>query len=334
MILTEKKNLVVYIGRENNIHDKQFIEVLDSKYRIIQRYTQNSANGTLDEKTFKDCSLIIAGPVTDAISVIPDSISIPILGISHGFDLNVESSDTNLRKNINRCTSIIADCKYIVGLLRNDYQYTKKIYELPFGCDYDYFSNVNPNYSNEPLILVTRNWFQVHGNPIIIAALQILFEKDFKVNCTFIGDGPLLTSEVKDICVSNQNSTINFLGTIFKNDIRNEMMNKWLYVSAAESDGTSVSLLEAMSAGMVCLVSDFPSNREWIKHGYNGFLFKTNNPKHLSERIQEVSSLSIDEMKIIGNRAKQKVRLRGNWLVNREILLNACQRILSIRNGN
>lgn len=326
--MAKKKVCVTYIGRENNVHDKLFVAALDKEFCVIEKYTENSANETLDEKSFENCNLIIAGPLTDAISFIPKSISIPILGISHGFDLNVESSDAHLRENIDRCSSIIADCEYIVELLRNDYQYTKDIYSMPFGCDYDYFSQANPAYSNELLILVTRNWFQVHGNPIIIEALEILFEKEIKINCTFIGDGPLLTDEIRDISKRNHVSSINFLGTMSKNDIRNEMLDKWIYISAAESDGTSISLLEAMSAGMICLVSDFPSNLEWVKHGCNGYLFERNNSTNLSELIQEVSSLSIDEMKIIGERARQTAKVRGNWMTNSETLLNASRKIL------
>ena len=319
---------MAYIGRENNVHDKLFIEVLEKEYFVIQRYTENVPNLIFDGKSFEECNLIVAGPLTDALSAIPEQISIPILGISHGFDLNLESSNTKLRKNIERCSMIVADCDLIVEILRNDYQYTNDIYKMPFGCDYDYFSHTVPAFSNTLLILVTRNWFQVHGNPVIIAALEILLEKEIRFNCTFIGNGPLLTPEIRDISIRNQSSKINFLGTISKEEIRNEMMDKWLYISAAESDGTSISLLEAMSAGMICLVSDFPSNLEWIKHGYNGYIFRTNNPAHLSELIQELSLLSVAEMRIIGDRAKQTARLRGNWLLNSETLLDACRQIL------
>ena len=332
--MTKKKSFVVYVGRENNIHDKLFVEVLEKEYFVIQRYTENVPDLIFDGKAFENCNLIIAGPLTDALSVIPDQISIPILGISHGFDLNLESSNTKLKKNIRRCSNIIADCDHIVEILRNNYQYTNEIYKMPFGCDYDYFSHVIPAFSNTPLILVTRNWFQVHSNQVIIAALEILLEKEIELNCTFIGDGPLLTPAIKEISKRDQSSKINFLGTMSKKDIRDEMMDQWLYISAAESDGTSISLLEAMSAGMICLVSDFPSNLEWIRHGYNGYIFRTNNPVHLSELIQEISSLSVAEMKIIGDRARQTARLRGNWLVNSETLLNASRKILSIGNGD
>lgn len=43
-----------------------------------------------------------------------------------------------------------------------------------------------------------------------------------------------------------------------------------VYVSVPTSDGTSVSLLEALAQGCCPVVSDLPANREWIVDGSNG----------------------------------------------------------------
>jgi len=45
-----------------------------------------------------------------------------------------------------------------------------------------------------------------------------------------------------------------------------------VYISVPESDATAISLLEAMAAGCRPIVSDLPSNREWIQHGHNGIV--------------------------------------------------------------
>ena len=46
-------------------------------------------------------------------------------------------------------------------------------------------------------------------------------------------------------------------------------------MSASLSDGSSVSLMEAMASGLPVLVSDIPGNREWVTEE-NGWLFAVN----------------------------------------------------------
>lgn len=53
------------------------------------------------------------------------------------------------------------------------------------------------------------------------------------------------------------------------------------YISATKSDGSSLSLLEAMGNGVIPIVSNIPSNREWVVDGVNGKLFR--NFKELDE---------------------------------------------------
>jgi len=46
-----------------------------------------------------------------------------------------------------------------------------------------------------------------------------------------------------------------------------------IYISATLSDGTALSLLEAMKLGAIPLVSNIVSNRSWVLDGVNGYLF-------------------------------------------------------------
>ncbi|MCR9172247.1 MAG: glycosyltransferase family 4 protein [bacterium] len=48
-----------------------------------------------------------------------------------------------------------------------------------------------------------------------------------------------------------------------------------IYISVPSSDGTSVSLLEAMACGTIPIVSDLPANHEWITSGKNGIILKS-----------------------------------------------------------
>ncbi len=65
---------------------------------------------------------------------------------------------------------------------------------------------------------------------------------------------------------------VEFSGFLSPDQLRQSYQRAAVFVSIPTSDGTSVSLLEAMAAGCVPLVSDLPANREWVTDRANGLL--------------------------------------------------------------
>ena len=321
MIKTKKS--ITYIGRSNNIHDQKFINILSKKFNVLEIYTKDLVSEFIPVHNFENNSLIVAGPLTDAVSAIPISVKVPILGISHAFDLNTEFDDQDIKENIARCAAIMSDCSYITNILRETYNFTREIYEVPWGCDREYFSKVEVPFQKKLKILVTRNWFALYRNNVIIDALKMLELKKISFTCTFIGDGPLLDDQIRKLNQLSESSDFRFLGHQSKTEIRNAMSENWIYLSAASSDGSSVSLLEAMAAGMICVTTDFPSNLEWIEPSVSGFLFPNGDSRALASLIELISSLSIDEKIKIGKMAKDVIRKRGDWRDNQKAITAA-----------
>ncbi|HHB94120.1 MAG TPA: glycosyltransferase [Campylobacterales bacterium] len=66
-----------------------------------------------------------------------------------------------------------------------------------------------------------------------------------------------------------------------------------VYISATKSDGTALSLLEAMKLKTIPLVSNIPSNRSWILDGINGYLF--NGKVDFMIRLEAILNLNTDK---------------------------------------
>ena len=324
--MTKREFSIVYIGRSNNVHDQRFVEALSDVLDVREIYTQDQESMSPQAEIFSNIALIVAGPLTDAVSAIPLEVDVPILGISHAFDLNIEFRNYPMVANISRCQAIVSDCKHSTKILREIYGFTGDIYEVPWGCDFGFFSDAGIQFDKDPKILVTRNWFAPYKNEVIISALKLLDYKELEFSCTFVGDGPLLEKQMQDLEPLPVSRKIQFLGRQDKHKIRNAMSNNWLYISAASSDGTSISLLEAMAAGMICVTTDFPSNLEWIEHSINGFVFPNGDSKALAALIELVSSLSVEERMEISRAAKEIVLKRGNWENNRNIFISDVMR--------
>ena len=88
--------------------------------------------------------------------------------------------------------------------------------------------------------------------------------------------------------------------------------NSDVYISASLSDGTSVSMLEAMACKLPVIVTDLPSSKEWIKNGFNGFL---PGKKNILELAKSILTLILDDEKrdMMAQRNLDIVKEKADW---------------------
>lgn len=86
--------------------------------------------------------------------------------------------------------------------------------------------------------------------------------------------------------------------------------NAVLYVQPSEIEGLSIALLEAMSYGNCCLVSDIPENMEAI--GEAGFTFQNKNVDDLRDKLVELLSSEL-LLNSVGEKARLRVKDCYNW---------------------
>jgi L-malate glycosyltransferase len=78
----------------------------------------------------------------------------------------------------------------------------------------------------------------------------------------------------KKVAELNLADQVTFAGWLSRQENIQWYKKAAIYISIPFSDGTSVSLLEAMSAGCIPVLSDLPVSHEWIKDGENGVIKK------------------------------------------------------------
>lgn len=83
-----------------------------------------------------------------------------------------------------------------------------------------------------------------------------------------------------------------------------------LYVHPSESEGLSLTILEAMSRGICVLISDIEENMEAM--GAFGFYFKSKNERDLEEKLLKLLK-DPDVVYQMGQKAKEFVRKEHNW---------------------
>ena len=103
---------------------------------------------------------------------------------------------------------------------------------------------------------------------------------------------------------------IAFVGYTSTSENRAWYAKSEIYISIPSSDGTAVSLLEAMSAGCIPIVPDLDVSKEWIQDMKNGVIEKPGkNP--LEEALTlDVQSLQAMNLQIIEERASRKKSMK------------------------
>lgn len=104
------------------------------------------------------------------------------------------------------------------------------------------------------------------------------------------------------------NSSYEFIGFVDKQENKNRYLEAKIWISNPESDGTAISLLEAMSYGCIPVVSNLPANKEWITNNENGIIMRSSIEESLSKAIElPLENVQIKNKEIIESRATKKV---------------------------
>ena len=85
---------------------------------------------------------------------------------------------------------------------------------------------------------------------------------EISIRCDIYGGGPLRKSLEEEIVGKDLGSLVLFKG--YTENLRNFLPGYDVFVLPSEVEGMSNALLEAMAAGLPCVVSDIPPNRELV----------------------------------------------------------------------
>lgn len=128
--------------------------------------------------------------------------------------------------------------------------------------------------------------------------------KEWKLKIGAIGE---CTEALKQqVASAGLQESIEFVGWLEKEDNVKNYQEASIYISLPKSDGTAVSVLEAMSAGCIPIVPDLVVSKEWIIDGENGVIYKDENPLELAVKLNQEKVAQLNK-EIINSRATKQV---------------------------
>lgn len=168
-----------------------------------------------------------------------------------------------------------------------------KIKVIPMGIDIQKFSRGlrkdallrEIDIVDSPVVISVRNLEPIYDVETFIKAIPLVLREVPNAKFIIGGTGKqrsYLESLAQTLGISG---SIKFTGWISDSEFPSYLASSDVYVSTSLSDGTSVSLLEALACELAPVVTDIPANQPWVTDGENGFLVTINDYKMLAKRI-------------------------------------------------
>jgi L-malate glycosyltransferase len=279
--------------------------------------------------------LVHAGPVQGTAFLAALVGFHPLVTMSWGSDLLRISKRSPWMDFATRCTLsksdlLLVDCQTVAEEAVSYGFPLERMVRFPWGVDLAHFSPANAagpgltlktslGWEDKFVLFCNRTWSKPYGVTVLAEAFAAASQKCADLRLLLAGDG--LQSEKVRRILAPVGDVVHFPGWMDNEDLPRCYGAGDLFVSPSHTDGSSISLLEALACGRPALVSDIPSNREWVSPGETGDWFVDGDVVSLENKL--LSLASDPNLRIYGEHARAVAEARADWDVNFQKLLFA-----------
>ena len=286
--------------------------------------------------------VVHAGPIQKSALLVAFAGYHPLVSMSWGSDLLMDARNGigrwGAKLTLTRSDALMCDCQAVKERAQALGMPLERIVVFPWGVNLSHF---NPQGSAETrqklgwdsdfILLSARMWEPIYGVDLLIKAFIQAAQRFPKLRLIMLGDGSQRTLIHDLLADAGLEGRAHFAGMVASASLPDYYRSADLYISASHSDGSSVSLLEAMACGLPSVVSNIPGNMEWVKHGETGWFFTDGVVEDLTQGIFTAVQHK-DDLRSIGQRAREVVETRADWNKNYPKMIEAYQMAIEYAN--
>ncbi len=322
---------------------------LPEKVKILPGLTDDTNNGSENFSLLVDQlreiihqvnpDILHAGPIQSCGFLSALTGFSPLITMSWGSDILVDSEKDFLWRwvtdyTLNKTSVLLGDCQ-AVKMKAIQFGFSEnRIVLFPWGIDlrqYQPGKNLQfrerLGWADKFVLLSNRSWERLYGVEIVAKAFVAAAQSKPNLRLILLGSGSQKKEITKIFEEAGMIDRVHFGGVVAQKNLPDYLHAADLYLSASFSDGSSVSLMEALACGLPVLVSDIPGNQEWIDQDRNGWIFETGNVENLKNSILEIYKTQY-KLPIISQEARKTAEKKANWEDNFQKLLFAYQLVL------
>lgn len=281
--------------------------------------------------------LVQAGPIPTGAYLAAVAEARPLIAMSWGSDVLVDAE----RDEVWRAAAVTAT--RTAELLVCDSEVVERrllelaaparpaVLRFPWGIDVSAFSpgptaltlRSRDGWRDATVVLSTRAWEPIYGTPTILDAFRLARERVPVLRLLMLGGGRLAPQVDEYVRSRGLAGAVERPGLVPQDDLPDVFRAADVYMSCSESDGTSISLLEALATGVPVVVSDIPGNREWVRHGENGWLAPPGDAAAFADALVAAATLSREQRSWIAAANRRVAERRADWRLGSGRLLEA-----------
>jgi glycosyltransferase involved in cell wall biosynthesis len=200
-----------------------------------------------------------------------------------------------VRKVMKQCDHIHCDAEFVKEKIKEDYSIQdEKISVFPRGIDLKLFTPLDKTDCRNQLgidpgkfvILFNRHFEPVYGIDTLLKGFKMFAANKDDVLLLMISTGSLKGKILNFLKDHKFNSKVKIIGGVPNRKMPVYLGASDVYLSTSISDGTSLSLLEAIAMGMGLVVTDVPALKYWITEK-NGIVIQRKSPVHMAGALEE-----------------------------------------------
>jgi glycosyltransferase involved in cell wall biosynthesis len=275
-----------------------------------------------------------AGPLHESAFLCALARVQPLVSMSWGSDLLWQARRSRwtrwmIAHTLKHTTVFTADCQAAADEAARYGFPREKMVLFPWGVDLTHFSPQGSAPIREELgwqdkfvILSLRSWEPVYGVEHVVKGFIAAARENPHLRLLLLGGGSQAAAVRAPLIDAGMQEKVHFGGRIGLAELPAFYRAADLYVSGSFSDGSSVSLMEALACGLPALVSDIEGNREWVEEGKQGWLF----PAGDAEAVKRAMLAACEKragLAALGDNARKAAEERADWSKNFPKLLDA-----------
>jgi glycosyltransferase involved in cell wall biosynthesis len=324
---------VLFLDSAPSIHHDRFKNLLSIFGEVESIYTYDKKNILLD----KGYELIVYADLDITFPHIAEYITecnVPVIGISWAWDLQRTKRDSEAVKCvlINSILSsdlMIVDCENSIYEIQKLGVTPKRLFKSPYGLDLALYPFKKQNIDQDKTLKMysNRRWEEIYRPELILETALELERRGTNFNLVMANDGSLrknLLQKYKSIFDSGHCS---WIGKVSPQENFLELQKSNLFLSMAQNDGSSLSLLEAMAVGVTTLVTDNKGNREWIIENSTGYLINSDSPRLIADKIEIISGKLLGNFKLL-DKGRKQIEKRADWKEIRSKIIQEIKQLL------